>query len=745
MLNMKEKLGAPGDSRIGKEELRAGLQSGIKERKEELYQELELVHGEIREEVKAKKEGLKILGGIKTKLIGAFMIPVILIIILGLMSYKKSSEGIISNYESSTLTGMETLAKYLSLGFDTVASKATQLSTNENMMKSFSGIWENDIITQISKRSELESWVFANLLTEKYMANIYVIADDSTPIIVNGKLGKEAYAEFMNSQEYKALKDSGESNIWVGYHNTLDKSSGQASDKYSISCIKIMDGLAKKEIGYIIIDISPAFVQDALADCNLPEGSISAVVTADGREIYSDYNLVPEGFSFKEEGLLVDNDSESGSGYVDYNGGEYLFLHSKMKTGGAFVYALVPREMITKQAEEVKEITIIIVVIATIIAIGCGFTLASGIGSTIHKVNKVLAKTAKGDLTARAKVRRRDEFRVLSNSINNMIDSMKHLIYQMMGVSRHVSSSAVDLSQTSSMMLSATRSITQAVDDIESGINQQAMDAEQCLHQMSTLAEQIGNVSHNAQEISHVADNTKDTVKQGIHIVGTLGAAAKDNSEITEIVIQDIEELEEKSNSISSIVKTINDIAFQTNLLSLNASIEAARAGTAGRGFSVVADEIRKLAEQSSQAAGEIGSIISLIQSQTKRTVNNAKRAEASVSSQESALKDTVQIFEMIQNSVDGLSSNLHVILKGVDQIEKTKDGTLEAIQSISSTSEETAAAATELSVTADKQLHSVEALNQAAEQLGEDAKNLEGAIRIFKVEKKEETGITNK
>ncbi|MEG2440886.1 MAG: methyl-accepting chemotaxis protein [Acetivibrio sp.] len=700
----------------------------------EIHQEMEAVQ----EEVIAKKEGLRLMGGIKAKLIGAFMIPVLLIIILGVTSYEKSSNGIISNYEAATSTSLGTLSKYLSLGFDTVESKATQFSTNDNMMKFFSGIWQNDIIAQIGKRTELETWIFSNMLTEKFMGDIFVIANYSSPISANGKLTKNSYANFMKSEEYKKLKDSGKSSIWLGNHDTIDgESKIKTKETYALSCIKIMNGITTKEIGYVIIDVKPEFIKQALSDCKLPEGSIAALVTGDGREIYPDDEEIPEGFSFTGEGFVEAN-SENGSRYVKYNGKQYLFLYSKVETGNSYVYALVPKAAITKQAADVKNLTILIVVIATIIAILCGIILASGIGSTIHKINKVLDKTAKGDLTVKAAVKRRDEFRVLGDSINNMIDSMKHLIFQMTGVSLHVSSSAREVEQTSLSLLEATKSITSAVEDIEQGINQQADDAEQCLHQMSALAEQIGSVSQNAEEIDRVAGKTRDTVKKGIDIVGTLGTAAKDTTEITGVVIHDIEELEQKSNSINSIVNTINDIASQTNLLSLNASIEAARAGAAGRGFAVVADEIRKLAEQSSQAAGEIGSIISQIQTQTKRTVINAKKAEDSVNSQETALEDTVQVFEMIQKSVDGLSKNLVTILSGVGEIQRTKDGTLEAIQSISATSQQTAAAATELGVTADNQLHSVEALNTAAEQLGTDSKNLEDAVRIFKIEQQE-------
>lgn len=703
----------------------------LQEKKEGLKEKRE----EIQKEVKEKKERFKMIKGIRAKLVGAFMIPVLLIILLGVLSYNKSSSGIIKNYEESTLTSMNMLSKYLSLGFDAVEAKTQRICTDETVLKYFSGEWDGDITNQIVKRKEVTSSVLSDLLTENNIANISVIANYSTPIVAVGSLALKPYDSFLKGEEYKTIKDAKSNFNWFGYHNSIDKTPGESSNSYGLSCIGTMNTITQKAIGYAIVDIKPEFINDALMDSNLPKGSICALVTPDGRELYANKDTVPEGFTFESEGFTGKNVKKSGCRYVEYKGDDYLFLYAPLSIKNCYVYSMVPKQIITKQAEDVKNLTVIIVLIGTVIAIICGIVLASGIGNTIQKVNKVLAKTAEGDLSVTAKIKRKDEFRILGNSINNTIHSMKELIYQMAGVSNHVSDSANKVGENSSMLLAATKSITQAVEDIEQGINQQAEDAEQCLHQMSSLANQIGDVSINAEEINKVAGNTRNTVEEGMKIVDNLSKVAQDTTEVTGLMIQDIEELELKSNSISNIVHTINDIAEQTNLLSLNASIEAARAGTAGRGFAVVADEIRKLAEQSSNASGEIGIIISQIQSQTKRTSINAKKAEESVNSQSTALSDTVKVFEKIQESVEGLSKNLTIISNGVREIEKTKEGTLEAIQSISATSEETAAAATELGTTADKQLQSVEELNREANRLGQDASNLEESVKVFKLE----------
>ena len=147
--------------------------------------------------------------------------------------------------------------------------------------------------------------------------------------------------------------------------------------------------------------------------------------------------------------------------------------------------------------------------------------------------------------------------------------------------------------------------------EIDIGTNTQAEHAVQCLGQMDTLSKRIMVVSENTQKISSIASQTEGSIKTGMTSMDALNEKSHSTAEITNVVIASIEELEVKSKSIGQIVSAINEIASETNLLSLNASIEAARAGEAGRGFAVVADQIGKLAADSAKSAVTTRELIS--------------------------------------------------------------------------------------------------------------------------------------
>ncbi|MHB8129497.1 MAG: methyl-accepting chemotaxis protein [Mobilitalea sp.] len=686
--------------------------------------------------LKAKSTILLKLLNIRVKLFIGLLVPVILLGIYGYNSYQMSEKAIINNYEISSKGTLTAVSDYLGLALKIIDEKSLELISSPDIRMYYSKKkGAVDALSNFNQQYTIQANIDLALTSNSFIAGIHIFGENgkglSTAVPVNDSL----YTAFMESSDAKRFEDKTVTYAWVGSHNGLDQMlvNGETkynTENYAMSIIKKMN----PNKGYAVIDISKQQVIDMFGKHELGEGSITGLVLSDGREVLTgtEEKSVFSNLSHYNDALSDVEHSEQY--YETINGTKYLFLYSKVEEANAIVCTLIPKDTILKQVENIKKLNIIYVTIACIFAVLMVVFIAGGVSKAISSLMKSISQASKGDLTTKFETKSHDEFRVLSDGISNMIKSMRKLIGEVQEVGSKVNTSAGGMYDTSEELLVAAKDISQTIDDIEKGVVQQASDTEQCLLQMSGLSEQINHVYNNANEIETIADNTKVIAGEGIVMIKELNEKSKATADITHNVIAKIQEFEIQSKNIGGFVSIINDIASQTNLLSLNASIEAARAGDAGRGFAVVADEIRKLADQSVHAANQIQNIVKEITSKTKDTIDTAKQAENIVESQTVSLNKTVQVFDIINEHVNDLANNLINISNGIKKIETAKDDTMDAIQNISAVSEETAAASEEVSATALNQIDSVERMRNAALELANDAKILEDAIKSFKI-----------
>ena len=564
---------------------------------------------------------------------------------------------------------------------------------------------------------------------------MHVIGQYGSSISSVSDLPEDVYSRFLESPEGQTISSSLDRYVWIGKHGYLDEQLNNKNINYSVSVIRKM----AENNGFIIIDVPKKEIEHAISNMNLGEGSIVGFVTSDGVEALQNTGETSVFSSLVYYKAAVSGNQLNGHSYESYNGREYLFLYSKVGSTKAMICALVPKSTILEQAQSIKLLTLVFVTLASAIAILVGTVIAGRIGTEISKLSKSIALAAKGNLTAKFTTNRKDEFLILSNSLTDMVTGMRGLIEQVTGVVDKVNDSAGKLSDTSDEILTSTRDISLAIDEIEKGVVQQAGDTEQCLSQMSNLSDRINQVYNSTYEIEQIAKDTKVIVGEGITTIDELNRKSSATTDITKVVIRDIEDLAVQSVNIEGFIEVINGIADQTNLLSLNASIEAARAGEAGRGFAVVAEEIRKLAEQSLRASNQITTIVNEIKMKTKTTATSAKQAEAIVGSQMEALTNTIRTFENINEHVGSLVSNLDNIAEGVRGIEGAKDDTLDAIRNISAVSQQTATSSEEVSATAINQITTVEYMSNSASGLAMEARRLEEAVQIFQIKEDEQ------
>ena len=704
---------------------------------------------EVGEDVKALKgrkqdvKKIRMFSGIRFKITISFIVPVVLMIGMGVFSYERSAKALTENYESASKSTIDTTADYMNLVLETIRTMSYDIAVSTTAREYYGGAYSSDPYKESTIYNTLKNELDSRKIGNAYLRTIVFTANygkDVTTALSSSMKG--IYNDFRELDIAKRVDK--EDVVWVGYHPEVDEY--METSKYAFGVIRKAYNTSYRQVGYLLVDVDYDKIAENISSVNMGENAVLALITPDGREI--SYRRLADNDEEAANNTLdtsyivgtdlydkiLASEESDGSEYIEYENERYLMLYHRLEVDGFMIVSLVPEAYIIADANETAVYTAVTVAATALIVIIIGFVLSTSIGTTIRKIMNGLEKASTGDLTVDIHTRRKDEFMILCDSTNQMIGNIRALLDKADTVSKAVGKSSESVGGNSGILLEETKSITSSIAEIEQGIVTQAQDAENCLTRMDDLSKKIGVVSDNAGKIANVADTTKQIVSNGLETIQELKDKAKATTKVTAEVISNIQDLEEASQSIAKIIGAINDIADETSLLSLNASIEAARAGYAGRGFAVVADSIRKLAEQSLNSVNEIKGIVGRIQKQTVDTVEVAKQAEVIVNSQEEALKNTIDVFKDIDKHVSGLADNLSEISNGIDDMDIAKRDTLSAIESISAVSEETASSVTAVNEAATKQLEAVKKLNNESEELINHSEDLVEAINKFTI-----------
>ena len=689
------------------------------------------------EETKEEKKKINFDLNIKVQLLFGFAIPVVFVILVGVISYNKAEEGMIANYEVSAQNTIDTQMDYLDFGLSLIRGDVVQIKLDQELQSLMAGTYKNNASQASAVNTKTNSSITVKANLNEFINNIYIVpkADQniiSTTKILTGGTKQPAgfYDEWSKTEEGKAI-NSGEIEGWISSHPEMDKLSTYDSEEYILSYMTPFPNKA----AVLVVDINKERVKEALETVDVTEGAIIAFVTAEGKEVVvkeeTTTDIVFSEQDFYQNSLMAEE--LSGVKYVTYDGQEYLYIYKTSEETGATLVYLVPEEKVTASALAIRGVTIVLVAIACIVAVLTGLGISLNITRSMSSIIKRLKKVAEGDLTVQMNTKGNSEFAMLNRHIENMIENTRKLIVEVDEIVNVVNLSAEDVEGVSGQLEQSSNGILEALEEIDIGVSQQANDAQDCLLQMDNLSQTIEDVTDKIDNTSATSETTKEIVLKSISTMEVLSNQTKDTIEVTSKVKSDVKVLEISSSEIKKFVSIIADIAEQTNLLSLNASIEAARAGEAGRGFSVVAEEIRKLADGSRQAAEEINKVVEIIEKQTHETVGTAAKAEKIVEEQAETVNATKEAFQKIYQATEEVISCVDDVKEKVKGMDKERAGTLEAISSISAVSEETAASSSNVFSIAESQKETVALLTKASDELKINMEELKLAVSVFK------------
>jgi methyl-accepting chemotaxis protein len=290
------------------------------------------------------------------------------------------------------------------------------------------------------------------------------------------------------------------------------------------------------------------------------------------------------------------------------------------------------------------------------------------------------------------------------------------------GAIDHVAQGASQQSQNSSEAVEQVKTISEAVNKVGEIAHTQAISVSEMAAGIGELVETINKVNENGETISKVAEETSEVATKGKDaVIETVAGMNRIKDTVTDTAYK-IQELGAKSAQIGEIIGVIDDIAEQTNLLALNAAIEAARAGEHGKGFAVVADEVRKLAERSARATGEIADLIKGIQDETQEAVEAMDKGTAEVESGSKLAEHAGEAIEGIMNAINEVAEQLKHSTMLYQKMDQFASKTASDVESIALISEQNSDSARAASKSAGQVLQSVRAIANASEDAAQSA-----------------------
>ncbi|MFP7287402.1 methyl-accepting chemotaxis protein [Shouchella clausii] len=443
------------------------------------------------------------------------------------------------------------------------------------------------------------------------------------------------------------------------------------------------------------------------------------------------------------EFFLQLQDAENGQlDYPSDTDGENLILHytTNDRTGWKIVSAMYETE-IERAVAPILNTTLFVIFLSLLGGAVLVYVLTRSIVSPIHRLTTAAEKMSEGDLAAAFKVdkNQNDEIGRLGKSFEKMRNALATMIAHIQDKSHQLSASAEEVMAISGENTRATEQIANSMQEVATGVDKQAVSVNESAGIAKKMAGSINEAVEKTDGVQQTAQEAAQFVENGNKAINTSIFQMTQIRETVGNLSQKVEGLGQRSIEINKVADTIKSIADQTNLLALNAAIEAARAGEDGRGFSVVANEVKKLADQSAAATVEISEMIQLTQKDAQQTVAQMETSKEQVEKGIEVVNVAGESFHNIKIFVDNVAAEVHEVASLINSIGQGSETFVATFDDLASISETSSASVQNISAFTEEQLASMEEIAASVENLTQFAEELQGLVQQFDIDDKQQ------